>query len=118
MNSNHNEWKVWALFTLAAIAAIFTATLSRATSAKTQEILEPTIENRIAKIRERIKQNEEKISHKSGTHPSLQNSLKTKKDKAIIAQSQWPNYWNDWSNWGNRPWGDWSNRPWGNWGNY
>ncbi|MDJ0532130.1 MAG: hypothetical protein QNJ70_06475 [Xenococcaceae cyanobacterium MO_207.B15] len=126
MNSKRNEWKVLQLFVVAAIANLFTYTVSQATLVKAQKIAEPTIENRLAKVRERFKQ----IRRESGTLSSWQNSLETEKDKTIQAQ-QWPNYWNDWSNWSNwsnAPWSNWSNAPWSNapwsnapwsnWGNY
>ena len=119
MNSKRNEWKVLELFIVAAIAALFTSTLSQATVVKDREIVEPTIENRLAKVRERLKQNEEQIRRESDSLSSLQNSLKTDKDKTI--QAQWPNYWNDWNNWRNGPWSDWSNwrnGPWNDWSDW
>ena len=97
MNSKRNQWKILELFKVTTIAAIFTSTLSQATLIKAQEIVEPTIENRLTKVRERLKQ----IRYESETLSSIQNSLETEKDKTI--QAQWPNYWNDWSNWS-----DWS----------
>ncbi len=112
MNSKRNEWKVLELFVVAAIATLFTSTVSQATLVKAQERAEPTIENRLARVRERFKQ----IRRESNSSLSLQNTLKTEKDKTI--QAQWPNYWNDWSNWSDVPWSDWSNWsdvPWSDW---
>ncbi len=109
MNSKRNEWKVLELFVVAAIATLFTYTVSQATLVKAQERAEPTIENRLAKVRERFKQ----IRRESDTLSSRQNSLETEKDKTI--QAQWPNYWNDWSNWSDAPWSDWSDAPWSDW---
>ena len=111
MNPKHNEWKILQLFKVAAIAAIFTSAMSQATVVKAQEIVEPTIEYRLAKVRERLKQ----IEQESDNLSSQQNSFETEADHIIKAQ--WPNYWNDWSNWSNG-WSDWQDFPWNNWANW
>ncbi len=100
MSLKVNDWKVLKIFTVAAMTAIFSASLSKAVSVQAQALSEPTIEERLTKVRERLKQTGEQIERESNTLSSAaQNILETEKDKKI--QAQWPNSWNDWNNWSN-----------------
>ena len=126
MNSKRNDWKVLKIFTLAVIAAIFSASLSKAVVVQASAMSERTIEQRLAKVRESLKQIEEQSERESDTISSLQISLETEKNKTL--QAQWPNYWNNWSDWSdwnkhNVPWNNWSNWnnynvPWNNWSDW
>ena len=124
MNSKCGDWKVLQLFKIAVIMVIFGASLSKVFAAQAQASSEPTIEERLAKVRELLKPTGGRIGRESDTKSSRQHSLETEQDKTIQAQ-QWPNYWNDWNNWSNwsdTRWNDWSNywndTPWNNWSNW
>jgi hypothetical protein len=102
MSLKRNDWKVLKIFTVAVIAAIFSASLSKAVAVQAQALSELTIEERLAKVRERLKQTAEQSDRESDPVLFLQNSLETEQDKAI--QAQWSNYWKNWNDW--RDWND------------
>ena len=120
MSLKCNDWKVWKLFVVATVTAAIAASISSAESAEAKAVTEHTIEERLARIREQVKQNQDQqLKHQSDLSP-IQN-------KTI--QAQWP--WNDWfnwadgpwnngpwSDWNNGPWSDWSDRPWSNWSDW
>lgn len=113
MSSKHNEWKSLKLFTVAAVTTVVIASLSKVAPVQAQAISEPTIKERLTKVRERLKQQGEQIRRESDTLSSLQNSLETEKDKILQAQ------WSNWNNWGNGPWNNWNNwtNRWNKWNN-
>jgi hypothetical protein len=114
MSSKHDDWKVWKLFTVAAVAAVVMASLSKAASVEAQAMTEPTIDERIAKIREELKQRNEQIKREFDLLPSFKDNQEPSKDKTLQAQ------WNNWNNWGDGPWNnwnDWKDQPWNNWCN-
>ncbi len=117
MNSKHNESNILSLLTVIAIATLFASTLSQVRLIEAKEILEPTIDNRLAKVREQLKQ----INRESDNLLSLPSNLVPEQDKTIQAQ-YWYNY-QPWSNWSNyQPWSNWSDwsdwNNWNNWSNY
>ncbi len=124
MSSKHDDWKVWKLFTVAAVAAVVMASLSKAASVEAQAMTEPTIDERIAKIREGLKQRNEQIKREFDLLPSLKDKQEPSKDTTLQAQwNNWNNWGDDWSNgpwsnWSNGPWSNWSNGPWSNWSNW
>ena len=113
MSSKRNDWKVLKIFTVAVIAAIFGASLSKLPSAQAKAVSESTIEERLTKVREKLKQTGKQSQCEPGTLSALQNSLVADKNQTL--QAQWPNYW---SNWSNAPWYDWRDAPWSNWSNW
>ena len=120
METKRNDWKVLKLFTVAAVAAILSSGLSKAALVQTQAISAPTIEERLAKVREQLKHRGEPISSESNIGAPPQDNPATEKKETLLSQwPNWPNWanWSNWSNWGN--WSDWPNWPnWANWGNF
>ena len=72
MSSQNNYWKVFKLFTLAAVAAAFSSSLSQAIAARDRAISELTIEERLTKVREVLEQRKQQSSRESYTRLSPQ----------------------------------------------
>ena len=75
MSSKRNDWKVLKIFTVAVIAAIFGASLSKLPSAQAKAVSESTIEERLTKVREKLKQTGKQSQCEPDTLSALQNSL-------------------------------------------
>ena len=114
MEAKHKDWKVLQLFTLAVVAAIVSSTLSNAALVQAAPISEPTIEERLAAVREYLKRRGEENTDQSHTVSSAQDNPEAdSKDNQLSQWNDWPN-WGNWNDW--RDWRDWNN--WPNWRNY
>lgn len=142
MNSNNYYWKASKLLVLATILAIFGSGLSQAIEVQKRATSKSTIEERLTKIREVLKQRDKYIASKTEQKNSLPKKPEMEKNKLLLIQ--WNNYWSDWSNnwsdiydqndsdnWNNywsdsnnqddwNNWSDWDNwdNVWSNWSNY
>lgn len=85
MKTKHDEWKVLQLFTATVVATVITSALSNFALVNAVTISESTIEERLAKVREHIKQTEETLNHKDNHDVPAKNSLCKPKSKL----SQW-----------------------------
>ena len=118
MGTKHNDWKVLRLFTAVVIAGIVSsALLNAAASVQATTISELTIEERLARVRENLKQRGEELTDPSHPLSSLQENLETEDRDTVLGQwLNWPD-WLDWVNW--RKWNKWGNWPnWINWFNW
>lgn len=115
MKTKHNDWNILPLFTAAVIAGIISsALLNAAASVQATTISELTIEERLARVRENLKQRGGELTEPSHPLSSSQENLETEDRDTILGQ--WGN-WGNWVNWGNwNKWNKWGN--WGNWGNW
>lgn len=108
MSSKNNFWKVSKLFALAVIAAAFSSSLSQAIEVQKQAIAEPTIKERLSKIREALKHRKAANADKYYSESSSRETMRMKENKPLL--SQWNNYWSDWTQ---RKWSDWDD--WDDW---
>ncbi|OCQ99044.1 hypothetical protein BCD64_23715 [Nostoc sp. MBR 210] len=67
MKIKHDEWKVLQLFTATVVATVMSSALSNFALVNAVTISESTIEERLAKVREHIKQTGETLNHTSET---------------------------------------------------
>ena len=104
MEPKHNDWKVLQLFTLAVIATIPDSALLNIASLQAATISKPTIEERLATVREYLKQRGEILTDPSNSLSLPQENPQTENSNAVLGQ--W-NDWNDWSKWSK--WSDWPN---------
>ena len=108
MKTKHNDWKVLQLFTAAVIAGIVSSALLNATASVQATIIsELTIEERLARVRENLKQRGEELTDPSYILSSSQENSETEDRDTVLGQ-WWPNWskwskWNDWNNWPNWP---------------
>ncbi len=98
METKHNDWKVLQLFTLAVIATIINSALFNIANVQAATISKPTVEERLATVREYLKQRGEILTNPSNSLFSLQENPQTENSDAVL--SQW-NKWSKWSDWPN-----------------
>ncbi len=109
METKHNDWKVLQLFTAAVIAGIVSSALLNAVaSVQAATISKLTIEERLAMVREQLKQRGEKLTNPSYPLSLSQENLETEDRDTVLGQ--WSKGNNCWSNWrkGAR-WSNWNN---------
>ena len=91
MSIKLNPWKMITASIATIIAAVFSSGSSKALSVENKAISGLTVEERIAKVREQLQQNEHRITNKSDTlFPSHPDS-----EAKEVHVSQWNN-WSDW----------------------
>ena len=100
MNKKYNPLRIVAAFTAAVIAAIFSSGSSKALSAETKVISEPSIEDRLAQVRERIKNLERANITESDAMLFQDNILEANRNQ--VAKKPKPP-WGNWNDWNKKP---------------
>ena len=95
MKIKHNNWKIITAFIATIVAALFPSESSTALSVENKVLSGLTIEERLAKVREQIQQNENQIPSNSDKLSSSSLSSESK-ESYLISQ------WDDWSDWCDR----------------
>ena len=97
MNTKYNPLRIVTAFIATVISAIFSLGSSKALSAETKVISEPTIEERLAQVREQIKNLERANIKESDAMLFQDNILEANRLQAAEKlQTPWDN-WTDWS---------------------
>lgn len=97
MATKHDEWKVLQLFTATVVAAVISSALSNFALVKTATISELTIEKRLAKVREYIKQRGEIPNYSSHTVLSQQDNPDAQEKDTLFKQQGKLSQWGKWA---------------------
>lgn len=99
MNIKPNPLKILTAFVAALIATLFGFSSSKAL-ANTKASPSPTIEERLTKVREALKNEEREMLSQSDTVSPVEQNLDFEEEQ-ISQWGNWGNGWNNWGNWGN-----------------
>ena len=101
MKTQHNDWKILQLFTIAFIAAIISSALFNAALAQAATTSETTLEERLAMVREYFQQREEILTDKSNSLSLPQENSDTEGWDVTLSQSNQYRNWSKWNKWPN-----------------
>ncbi|NDJ21700.1 hypothetical protein GS682_08625 [Nostoc sp. B(2019)] len=97
MKTKSNNWKLLQLFTVVVVAAIVSSALHHADRFEDATISELTIEKRLAKVREYIKQRGEAPNYSSHTVSSPQDNPDAQEKDTLFKQQGKLSQWVKWA---------------------